>query len=188
MNKSYNNYKYKGGYRQQPVFQQAEIIYDGTVDFCDRYIDKRSRTHDQMVQAARSGKQNIAEGYLQKSYEGRLKLLGVARGSLEELLNDYQDYLRQRKLVIWLVDSQKAREVRAKAYNSYKSYNNYKSYIEKRPEEGANAMICLINQTNQLLDQKLRWTEERFIKEGGFRENLFKKRMEHRKRKVKTGS
>lgn len=182
---AYNSYKsYKGGYREQPVFQQAEIIYDGTVDFCDRYISKWSRTHDQMVQAARSGKQNIAEGYLQKSFEGRLKLLGVARGSLEELINDYQDYLRQHKLPVWEKDSGQARAVRKLVYNSYKSYNNYKSYIEASPEEGANAMVCLINQTNQLLDQKLRWTEERFIKEGGFRENLFRKRMEFKKRQV----
>lgn len=181
--KSYTKVGRKGGYRQQPVFQQAEIIYDGTVDFCDRYINKYSRTHDQMVQAARSGKQNIAEGYLQKSMEGRLKLLGVARGSLEELLNDFIDFLRQKKLIIWPKDSEKARAVRKKVYNNYNSYNDYNGYIKKSSEEGANAMICLINQTNRLLDQKLRWTEERFVKEGGFRENLFRKRMEFRKRK-----
>lgn len=171
-----------GGYKSLTFYKQSEIIYDFTVEFSDRYIDKRSRTHDQMVQAARSGKQNIAEGYLQKSLEGRIKLLGVARGSLEELLNDYQDFLRQRKLRLWEVGSEEARTVRKIVYNGYKSYNDYKIYITEQ-EKAANAMICLINQTNQLLDQKLRWTEDKFVKEGGFRENLFRKRMEYRRTK-----
>ena len=129
-----------------------------------------------MEQAARSGKQNIAEGYFQKSLEGRIKLLGVARGSLEELLNDYLDFLRQRNLLLWPLDSGESQAVRSLVYNDYKSYNDY---IEN-PEAAANAMVCLINQTNRLLDQKLRWTEEKFVQEGGFRENLFKKRMEYR--------
>lgn len=169
------------GYKTLPFFQQSEIIYDFTVEFCDRFIDKRSRTHDQMVQAARSGKQNIAEGYLQKSIEGKIKLLGVARGSLEELLNDYQDFLRQKKFIIWEKESLKSKIVRALVYKNYKSYNDYKIYMDQSAGEGANAMICLINQTNSLLDQKLRWTEEQFIKEGGFRENLFKKRLEFKR-------
>jgi len=168
-----------GGYKNLPFFKQAEIIYDFTVNFVKLYIDHHSRTKDQMEQSARSGKQNIAEGYLQKSIEGKLKLLGVARGSLEELLNDYQDFLRQRNLKLWLKDSTEARKVRALVYNRYNSYNNYKNYVSS-PEAAANAMICLINQTNQLLDQKLRWLEERFVKEGGFRENLFKKRIDYR--------
>ena len=169
-----------GGYKSLPFFKQSEIIYDFTVEFVKRYIDHKSRTKDQMEQAARSGKQNIAEGYLQKSLEGRIKLLGVARGSLEELLNDYQDFLRQRGLKIWPMESSQARAVRKLVYNDYNSYNDYKNYIED-PESAANAMVCLINQTNQLLDQKLRWLEEKFVNEGGFRENLFKKRMEKRK-------
>lgn len=180
-NKFYNYYKCyrgsEGGYKSLPFFKQAEIIYDFTIDFVKKYINPKSRTKDQMEQAARSGKQNIAEGYLQKSYEGKLKLLGVARGSLEELLNDYQDFLRQRNLQLWEKDSKGARAVRALAYKDYKSYNDYKIFINS-PEPAANAMICLINQTNQLLDQKLRWTQEKFIKEGGFRENLFRKRKE----------
>ena len=167
------------GYKSLPFYIQSEIIYDFTVEFVKRYIDPKSRTKDQMDQAGRSGKQNIAEGYLQKSLGGRLKLLSVARGSLEELLNDYQDYLRQNEYELWEVNSAKARLVRALAYKSYKSYNDYKNFINS-PEQAANSMVCLINQTNQLLDQKLRWLEEKFIKEGGFRENLFKKRMEFR--------
>ena len=171
------------GYKNLPFFKQSEIIYDFTVEFVKRYIDYKSRTKDQMEQAARSGKQNIAEGYLQKSLEGRIKLLGVARGSLEELLNDFQDFLRQRGLKLWEKDSSEARKVRSFVYNNYNSYNDYKNYI-KNPEEAANAIICLINQTNRLLDQKLRWLEEKFVNEGGFRENLFKKRM-NKRREVK---
>src|SRR3989338_4523793 len=115
-----------GGYKSLPFFKQAEIIHDFTVEFVKKYIDPRSRTKDQMEQAARSGKQNIAEGYLQKSLEGRIKLLGVARGSLEELLNDYQDFLRQRGLKLWEKDSPEARKVRKLGYNRYKNYNDYK--------------------------------------------------------------
>ncbi len=164
-----------------PFFKQSEIIYDFTVEFCRVYINVRSRTRDQMEQSARSGKQNIAEGYLQKSIEGKMKLLGVARGSLEELLNDYLDFLRQRGLKLWQKDSPEARKVRSLVYNRYNSYNHYKGYIAA-PEGAANAMVTLINQTNRLLDQKLSWLEEKFVQEGGFRENLLKKRLEYRKR------
>jgi len=183
------NNKNTKGYKDLAFFKQTEIIYDFTVKFCQKFIDKNygdyksykhySRQADQMIQAARSGKQNIAEGYLQKSMEGKLKLLGVARGSLEELLNDYQDFLRQRKLPIWGQDDPKSMAIRRIAYNRYKNYKSYKFYI-KTPEMAANAMICLINQTNRMLDQKLRWTEEQFVKEGGFRENLLKKRLAYR--------
>src|SRR3989344_5123005 len=175
----YKNYMNTGGYKDLPFLKQSEIIYDFTVDFVKRYIDYKSRTKDQMEQAARSGKQNIAEGYLQKSLEGRIKLLGVARGSLEELLNDYQDFLRQHSLKLWEMESPEARAVRKLVYNNYNSYNDYKNYIQDS-EQAANAIICLINQTNRLLYQKLRWLEEKFVNEGGFRENLFKKRMEKR--------
>jgi len=183
-NNIYNDYKFynyyksyilpnEGGYKSLAIFKQAEIIHDFTVKFCEKYIDKKSRTHDQMTQAARSGKQNMAEGYLQKSYEGKIKLLGVARGSLEELLNDYLDYLRQHGLKIWDLNSPEARDVRGLVYKP--DLKDYLPYLDS-PEAAGNAMICLINQTNQLLDQKIRWTEEKFVKEGGFRENLFKKR------------
>lgn len=171
-----------GGYRSLPFFKQAEIVYDFTVEFVKKYINPYSRTKDQMEQAARSGKQNIPEGYLQKSLEGRIKLLGVARGSLEELLNDFLDFLRQRELKLWDKDSPKAQIVRKFVYNRYNSYNNYKIYMDS-PEDAANTAICLINQTNALLDQKLRWLEEKFVNEGGFRENLFRKRLEKRQSK-----
>lgn len=181
MNNSYNHYKNYKGYKSLPFYKQAEIVHDFTAEFTQKYIDYKSRTRDQMDQAARSGKQNIAEGYLQKSIEGKLKLLGVARGSLEELLNDFLDYLRQHRLAIWDKDDPRSLAIRKIAYNHYKDYNDYKNYI-RAPEEAANAMVILINQTNQLLDQKLRWLEEQFVHEGGFRENLLKKRLAYRNR------
>jgi len=103
-----------GGYRRLRSFQVAEIVYDGTVSFCDRFVSKRSRTHDQMVQAARSGRQNIAEGSRASatSSKSELKLVNVARTSLDELLLDYEDFLRQRKLPAWQKNDPKALAVR----------------------------------------------------------------------------
>ena len=111
-----------GGYRNLKSYQTAEIVYDATVVFCDRFIDKRSRTHDQMVQAARSGVQNIAEGSMASatSKKTELKLTGVARASLEELLLDFQAFLRQRGLPVWDKDSPETLAVRKK-YLSDKS-------------------------------------------------------------------
>src|SRR5436190_8093744 len=104
-----------GGYRQLRSFQVTEIIYDGTVAFCDRFVDKRSRTHDQMVHAARSGRQNIAEGSRASatSSQTELRLVNVARASLDELLLDYEDFLRQRGLKQWEKDDSESRKVRA---------------------------------------------------------------------------
>ena len=116
------------GYKSLAFYKQSEIIYDFTIEFVKLYINPYSRTKDQMEQSARSGKQNIAEGYTQKSIESKIKLVGVARGSLEELLNDYQDYLRQHDLKFWEKDSPEARKVRALVYNPYNSYKFYKDY------------------------------------------------------------
>ncbi len=92
------------GYKYLKSYQLATVIYDLTIKFCNKYIDKRSRTHDQMVQSGRSGKQNIAEGYLEKSLKMYIKLAGVARGSLGELLEDYEDYARQNSILVWPVE------------------------------------------------------------------------------------
>jgi|GEM_PF-5878752 len=107
-----------GGYQKLKSYKSAEIVYDATVRFCHRFLDRRSRTVDQMVQAARSGKQNIAEGSMASatSKEMELKLVGVARASLEELLLDYQDYLRQNGHSLWDKDHPRAREIRKLAY------------------------------------------------------------------------
>jgi four helix bundle suffix protein len=173
-----------GGYRDLKSYKNSEIVYDGTVAFSDRFVDRRSRTHDQMVQAARSGKQNIAEGSMASgtSKKTELKLVGVARASLEELLLDFEDFLRQRGLALWAKDHPTAQAVRKLAYASNRSYTTYKRYIENSsPEVAANALVCLINQTNYLLDQQLRQLEKQFLKEGGFTERLYRTRIEARK-------
>lgn len=172
-----------GGYRDLKSYQMAEIVYDGTVVFCDRFIDKRSRTHDQMVQAARSGKQNIAEGSMASgtSKKTELKLIGVARASLEELLLDFQDFLRQKGLSVWGKDDPNAKGVRALAWKKDRSYTTYRTYFEKQgPETAANAAICLIHQANYLLDQQLRTLEKQFVEEGGFTERLYHVRSQAR--------
>jgi four helix bundle suffix protein len=173
-----------GGYRGLKSFQQAELVYDSTVKFCDRFIDRRSRTHDQMVQAARSGRQNIAEGSQASgtSRKFELKLVGVARASLEELLLDYEDFLRQRALPLWGKEHPTAREVRRLAYEKNRSYMTYSSYIETAPPEiAANTVVCLIHQTNYLLDQQLRQLERTFLQEGGFTERLYQARSRSRR-------
>ena len=173
-----------GGYRNLQSYRMAEIVFDATAVFCDRFIDRRFRTHDQMVQAARSGKQNIAEGSMASgtSKKTELKLIGVARASLEELLLDFQDFLRQKELPLWEKDDAKAKEIRALAYRSNRSYSTYKTYFEEQePEIAANAAISLIHQTNYLLDQQLRSLEKEFLKEGGFTEKLYRARSQARK-------
>ena len=119
-----------GGYRDLKSFQSAELVYDATVKFCDRFIDRRSRTHDQMIQAARSGRQNIAEGSQASgtSKKTELKLVGVARASLEELLLDYQDFLRQRGLALWSKEHPTAQVVRRLAYAKNRAYATYRAY------------------------------------------------------------
>jgi four helix bundle suffix protein len=173
-----------GGYRKLRSFQAAQLVYDATVVFCNRFIEKRSRTHDQMVQAARSGVQNIAEGSMASatSKKTELKLTGVARASLEELLLDYEDFLRQRGLRIWDKDSTDALAVRRK-YRSDKSDQSDGSdssdpYGSKRlpAEAAANTLICLINQASFLLARQLQKLEQTFLAEGGFTERLYAQR------------
>jgi restriction system protein len=177
-----------GGYRDLKSYQMAEIIYDATVVFCGRFIEKRSRTNDQMVQAARSGKQNIAEGSMASgtSKKTELKLIGVARASLEELLLDFEDFLRQRKLPLWPKNYPQAQEVRALAYKSNRSYSTYKTYFESSDAEtAANTAICVIHQANFLLDQQLRALEKGFLEEGGFTERLYRVRSQAREKNWK---
>lgn len=167
-----------GGYRRLRSFQTAELVYDGTVIFCERFIDKRSRTHDQMIQAARSGRQNIAEGSVASatSKKSELKLTNVAKASLEELLLDYEDFLRQRRLRRWDKDSPEAVTVRG-AYQSMKtdSYDPF-GITQATPEVAANTLICLINQATFLLRRQIEKQEREFIEEGGFTERLYQTR------------
>jgi four helix bundle suffix protein len=177
-----------GGYKNLRSFQTAEIVYDATVAFCDRFVDKRSRTHDQMVQAARSGRQNIAEGSQASgiSRKTELKLVSVARASLEELLLDYQDFLRQRRLPLWNKQHPRAMEIRKLAWLPNRSYATYRSYVEQSPPEvAANTLVCLVHQASYLLDRQLAQLERRFAEEGGFTERLYAFRTGHRNRKLR---
>ncbi|KPL11258.1 four helix bundle protein [candidate division BRC1 bacterium SM23_51] len=183
-----------GGYRKLRSFQCAQLVYDATVVFCDRFVDKRSRTHDQMVQAARSGVQNIAEGSMASatSKKTELKLTGVARASLEELLLDYEDFLRQRGLRIWDKNSPEALAVRRRYQSDWsdgsdrsdRSDGSDKSdpygVATATAEVAANTLICLINQASFLLGRQLQRLEQQFLSEGGFTERLYRRRQRHR--------
>jgi four helix bundle suffix protein len=174
-----------GGYENLLSFQKARIVFDGTVWFCGRYLEKRDRTYDQMVQAARSGKQNILEGSQASgtSKETEIKLTNVARASLEELLEDYRDFLRARSLRLWEKDSREALFVRRLGSRADSTYETYKTYFDTRPPEvAANILICLIHQTNYLLDQQLRQLEIDFLQEGGLRERMTRARLAERAR------
>lgn len=185
-----------GGYRRLRSFQVTEIIYDGTVAFCDRFINKRSRTHDQMVQAARSGRQNIAEGSRASatSSQTELRLVNVARASLDELLLDYEDFLRQRGLPAWGKDDPQARKVRALGKDTptdrsdrtdqsdATAYSTWLNHAD--PAVVANTLICLIHQANYLLDRQITGLEKQFIQEGGYSERLHAARLEERQRRL----
>lgn len=172
-----------GGYENLLSFQKARIVYDGTVLFCQRFLRKGDRTVDQMVQAARSGKQNILEGSQASgtSKETEIKLVNVARASLEELLEDYRDFLRVREVPLWDKNSKEVLFVRRLGARENASYETYRTYLETRPPEVvANILICLIHQTNYLLDQQLRQLEQAFLKEGGLRERMTRARLKER--------
>ncbi len=172
-----------GGYANLLSYRKAEIVYDATVCYCRRFLSKRDRTYDQMVQAARSGKQNILEGSqasgTSKSFE--IKLTNVARASLEELLADYLDYLRTHDARIWEKGSEEALYVRKMGHGTNVTYETYRHFIESRPPEVvANIVICLIHQTNYLLDRQIRRLEKDFINEGGLRERMTHARLAER--------
>ena len=166
-----------GGYRKLLSFQMAQIVYDFTVQFVKKYIDYKSRTKDQMEQAARSGVQNIAEGSQASgtSKKTEIKLTSVARASLEELLLDYEDFLRQRHLLLLDKHAPEVARIRSLSYTSSpssRSYSSYSSYLSS-PELAANCAICLIHQTNYLLDRQLVRLERDFKTHGGFTERLY---------------
>ncbi len=190
-----------GGYRNLRSFRCTQAVFDGTVNFCDRFIDKRSRTHDQMVQAARSGVRNITEGSVASgtSKKIEIKLTGIAKASLEELLGDYEDFLRQRGLRIWNKDSPEALAVRRKylpapSDRSDRSDKSDQSDLSDAgipldpygiasatPEAAANTMICLIHQTTYLLRRQVNAQGQSFLKDGGFTERLYRERQTRRR-------
>jgi four helix bundle suffix protein len=173
----------RGDYQELLSYQKAEVVYDLTFRFCQRFLSRGDRTIDQMVQAARSGKQNIAEGSKASvtSTEMEIKLTNVARASLEELLIDYRDFLRVRDLRLWAKDSKEALFVRQIGKQPHVTYEAYREFCESRPAEVvANIAICLIHQANYLLDQQIRRLEQDFVKEGGIRERMTKARLDYR--------
>ncbi|MBI3248362.1 MAG: four helix bundle protein [Deltaproteobacteria bacterium] len=174
-----------GNYAELLSFQKAEVIYDLTFRFAHKVLSRGDRTIDQMIQSARSGKKNILEGSKAAltSKETEIKLTNVARASLEELLDDYKDYLRARDLKIWNKDSKEAQYVRKLGRKTPQTYEDYRVFVETRPPEViANIAICLIHQTNYLIDQQLRRLEQDFVKEGGLRERMTRVRLAWRKR------
>ncbi len=195
-----------GGYRNLKGFQVSEIVYDGTVIFCDRFVSRRSRTHDQMVQAARSGRQNIAEGSMASatSKKTELKLTNVAKASLEELLLDFEDFLRQHKLRQWDKNDPEALAVRKRHRRFPKEWfaksdvsdesDGSNSSDAKKPldpygiadataEAAANTLLCLINQGTYLMKRQIEKLEEEFVQEGGFTEKLYRVRTHERNRR-----
>ena len=171
-----------GHYQSLLSYKKAEIVYDVTYSFCHRFLKKGDRTIDQMIQAARSGKQNIVEGSQASgtSKEMEIKLTNVARASLEELLVDYRDFLRVRNFPIWEKNSREAAYVR-KLGSQPDTYETYRTICETRTEDiVANVALCLTHQANYLLNQQIRRLEQDFIKDGGMRERMTRARLHHR--------
>ena len=191
-----------GGYRKLRSFRTTTVIYDATVSFCDRFLDKRSRTVDQRVQAARSGRQNIAEGSraTATSSQTELRLVNVARASLDELLLDYEDFLRQRGLAQWGKGDPPALEVRAvgkkipdltdRADGTDRTDGEpYSRWLGSKDSAlVANAIICLIHQANYLLDQQIAGLERQFVEGGGYSEQLAAARIEKRRKDLSDPS
>ena len=198
-----------GGYRRLKSFQIAQLVYDLTVRFCERYVDRFSRTRDQMIQAARSGVQNIAEGSQASgtSRKTELKLTNVARASLEELRLDYEDFLRQRRLAIWVREDPRraaliARRCEtaddvarwAKAMHDgqcgqggrdgrgWRSTGSMSSTPSTYPEIAANAALVLIAVACSLIDRQIAAQSKAFEREGGFSERLYRFRTARRRR------
>ncbi|HPB29892.1 MAG TPA: four helix bundle suffix domain-containing protein [Candidatus Sumerlaeota bacterium] len=192
-----------GGYRDLGSFKTATIIYDATYWFCEKFLEPRSRMVDQMIQAARSGRQIIAEGRraAATSSQTELRLLNVARSSLEELLLDYENFLRHRRLPQWAPDSAEAEAVRGvlRAFRlqcaekgeptdqthltDQQRWALYAPWLEHdNPGLRANTLICLIHQANYLLDQQISVVEKQFIEAGGYSETLAAARLAERNR------
>ena len=174
-----------GGYAHLLSYRKAEVVYDATVYFCDRFFDRRDRTRDQMVQAARSGKQNIIEGSQASgtSKEMEMKLTSVARASLEELLADYRDFLRTRGLAEWDANHPHAQRLRRLNRQRDACYETFRKGIEHSdPAICANVIIGLIKVTNYLLDRQIQRLEKDFVKTGGLRERMTAVRLAARAR------
>ena len=169
------------GYEYLAAYMLGKIIQDLTVEFCNRYIDRKSRTHDQMVQAARSNCQNVAEGHSNPSLKGYIKLAGIAYGSNEELTKDYQDFLRQKNLIIWDKNNSKVREFRAfRAFWVTQTSLNTPT-LPNSPVEAANMLLTFCNLDGFLLRRLVDSLLEKHEKEGGLTEKMYSKRVQYRK-------
>lgn len=180
--------KSRPGYEYLVVYMLGKVIQDLTVEFCNKFLKNRKdpnypnfRQIEQMVQAARSNPQNIAEGYCEVSLKMYINLAGVAYGSSEELTKDYEDYLRQRNLQIWSKEHPKVREFRSfrVVWESSTFLNTPK--LPSDPTEAANMLLTFCNLEGYLLKRHVDSLQEKHTKEGGFTENLYKKRMEYKK-------
>lgn len=170
------------GYKHLVSYILATVIYDLNQEFLKRFISHKSRNWDQMDQASRSGKQNIAEGYTMQSLEGYIKLLGVAEGSFKELSSDYEDFLRKNKLITWDKNDPRIRVFRAFRAVWIASNKPNTPNLPKDPEEATNMLLTFSQMETFLLSRQIKVLKEKFIKEGGFRENLFKKRLEYKRK------
>lgn len=172
------------GYKYLLTYQYSSVIYDFTVEFCCRFLEGRQllRQRDQMIQAARSGKQNIVEGYSFESLESYIKLLGVAKGSIKELLEDYEDFLRQKQLKLWSKESKEMMDMRdIRVMRDPFPHIPQIPHIPNNPEISANLLIMLCQRTTYLLEKQIHALKTKFINEGGFRENLLKQRLKKRR-------
>lgn len=172
-----------GGYRNLRSYQKAQIVFDATVFFCARFLNKRDRTVDQMIQAARSGKQNIVEASQASgtSKEMEIKLTNVARASLAELEEDYQDFLRTRWLLEWPPEHPYSRRLRALNRTPNATYSTFQKGIENsNPEIAANVILGLVRVTCYLLSRQLNALEQAFLKQGGLRERMTRARLQRR--------
>ena len=192
-------------YKNLKTYQQAVIICDLTVEFCGKFLEegederyrgyKRFKLREQMEGAARSGKQNIVEGASQgTSLKGYIKLLGVALGSLKELYEDYGDFARQREVEVWGKSSRRDAWVKRILFSQLEGYKRGKGYKTELPLNPSNPLdptwavnylLNLINLTTYMLKNQIRSLEEKFAREGGYTENLFKKRLRYRSKGVK---
>jgi len=164
----------RGDYQTLLSFKKAEVVYDITFRFAHKFFSRDDRTIDQMIQSARSGKKNILEGSkaARASKETELKLTNVARASLEELLDDYGDFLRSRDLPLWDKDSKEARYVRKLGCKTPQTFELYREFVETRPPAVvANIAICLIHQINYLIDRQLLRLEKDYLEQGGLRDS-----------------
>ena len=172
-----------GGYRNLFSYQKAAIVFQGTVYFCNRFLDIRDRTRDQMIQAARSGKQNIVEGSQASgsSKEMELKLTCVARASLEELLEDFRDHLKIKGLVEWPTEHPYTARLRQLNREEDVDYETFRKAIEHKDDVICiNALIGLTKLTTYLLDRQIEHLEKAFILEGGLRERMSRARRKKR--------